>query len=119
MSVQSILVHKEPASSIPQNAIFDRYVSHLRVQSEHTMGALKGRFQCLCELQVQINSKSEHVMACGWVMVAIILHNLIIDIKGVRSAGQFTNIYTTIEEDEDTGMDQTIHYEVLPDREAK
>ena len=52
-------------------------------------------------------------------MVAIILHNLIIDIKGVRSAGQFTNIYTTIEEDEDTGMDQTIHYEVLPDREAK
>jgi hypothetical protein len=58
-------------------------------------------------------------MACGWVTVAIILHNLIINIEGVRSAGQFANIHTTIEEDEDTGMDQTIHYEVLPDGEVK
>jgi hypothetical protein len=40
----TIPVHKEPASCIPDNAVFDRYVSHIRVRSEHCMGALKGCF---------------------------------------------------------------------------
>ena len=47
------------------------------------------------------------------------MHNLVIDVDGVMSAAQFSSIHTTIEEDEDTGVDQTVHYEVLPDGEAK
>jgi hypothetical protein len=46
------------------------------------MGALKGRFQCLRRLQVKINNHKDHRAALQWITVTIILHNLIIDIKG-------------------------------------
>lgn len=60
----TIPVHKEPASLQPDNTVFDKAVSHLRVRSEHCMGALKGRFQCLRGLRVQINSNQDHIAAC-------------------------------------------------------
>lgn len=43
----TIPVHKKPASDDPANSSFDKVVAHLRIWSEHCMGALKGRFQCL------------------------------------------------------------------------
>ena len=46
------------------------------------MGALKGRFQCLRGLRVKINNHEDHCAAMQWITVVIILHNLIIDIKG-------------------------------------
>ena len=42
VSSHTIPVHKRPASLIPENALFDSAVAHLRVRSEHCMGALKG-----------------------------------------------------------------------------
>jgi hypothetical protein len=50
LNCYTIPVHKQPASLRPENAAFDHVVSHLRVCSEHCMGALKGCFQCLCGL---------------------------------------------------------------------
>ena len=49
------------------------------------MGALKGHFQCLPGLHVSINSPNDHIHACHWITVAIILHNLIIDVEGTAS----------------------------------
>jgi DDE superfamily endonuclease len=98
---RSIPVHKEPASLIPRNAVFDRYVSRLRVRSEHAMGALKGRFQCLRGLRLQINSKSDHVAACRWVTITIILHNIIVDLEGNKSAAAFAHVHTQVQEEED------------------
>jgi len=82
LTIQTIPVHKEPASRLRQNAIFDKAMSQLRVRSEHCMGALKGRFQCLCGLRVKINSHEDHYQVMRWISVVIILHNLIIDING-------------------------------------
>ena len=82
LTIHTIPVHKEPASRLRRNAIFDKAVSRLRVRSEHCMGALKGRFQCLRGLRVKINSYKDHREAMRWILVAIILHNLIIDIEG-------------------------------------
>ena len=81
MSPWSIPVHKEPASWLWSNTIFDAQVSQLWAQSEHCIGELKGWFQCLCGLRVSINSYKDHVHALQWITVAIILHNLIIDVK--------------------------------------
>lgn len=53
------------------------------------MGALKGRFQCLRGLCVNINSNADHIKACQWITVAIILHNLIIDVEGEVSDTAF------------------------------
>jgi hypothetical protein len=85
----TIPVHRKPASLRRENSIFDKAVAHLCVHSEHCMGALKGRFQCLRGLRVNINSNADHIKACQWIMVAIILHNLIIDVEGEVSDAAF------------------------------
>lgn len=75
-------VHKRPAALLPENIAFDKVASHIRVRSEHCMGALKGRFQCLRGLRVDINNVNDHIEALRWITVAIILHNLFIDTEG-------------------------------------
>lgn len=70
------------------------------------MGALKGRFQCLRGLRVNINCKDEHVAACRWITIAIILHNLIIDVEGGRFAAYFMEDHGHGEEQEDHGGEE-------------
>lgn len=82
VNARTIPVHKKPACLLPENTLFDKTVAHLRIRSEHCMGALKGRFQCLRGLRVDINNKSDHVAACRWITIAIILHNIIIEVEG-------------------------------------
>ena len=67
------------------------------------MGALKGHFQSLQGLQVKIKSNEDHKKALQWVTIAIIPHNLIIDIKGYQSGVAFAPLYTRAEEFEDQG----------------
>ena len=100
---RTIPVHKKPASLDPKNALFDKTVAHLRVRSEHCMGALKGRFQCLRGLRVKINSNTDHGNACMWISVAIILHNMVIDIEGNEAAQYFINAHGPQEEQDDAG----------------
>jgi len=101
---QMIPVHKKPASLEPMNVLFDKVVAGLRVRSEHCIGALKGRFQCLRGLRVHINSNNNHYEACKWILVAIILHNLIIDVEGSQSAEYFQNAHGPNEEEDDAGI---------------
>jgi hypothetical protein len=101
---RTIPVHKKPASLNLENALFDKTVAHLRVRSEHCMGALKGRFQCLRGLRVDINTKADHVAACRWITIAIILHNLIIDVEGAKSAEEFLPLHSRQEELDDRGV---------------
>jgi hypothetical protein len=101
---RTIPVHKKPASDDPANSLFDKTVAHLRVRSEHCMGALKGRFQCLRGLRISINSKREHHFACRWITIAIILHNLIIDVEGAKSAADFARNHDHDNEFEDHGV---------------
>ena len=98
---RTIPVHKKPASLRRENTLFDAAIAHIRVRSEHCMGALKGRFQCLRGLRVNINSREEHVEAGRWITVAIILHNLIIDVEGQVSGGHFQPTHTVDEENMD------------------
>jgi hypothetical protein len=83
------------------------------------MGALKGRFQCLRGLRIQINSKSEHVEACRWVTIAIILHNIVVELEDNRSAAAFTHVHTNVQEDEDREYRHEPDRNPPPDGEAK
>lgn len=67
------------------------------------MGALKGRWQCLRGLRVNINSKHKHRAACRWITIAIILHNLVIDVEGAVQGEHFAGNHSRIEEVEDRG----------------
>lgn len=116
---RSIPVHKEPLSLISHNAIFDRYVSRLRVRSEHAIGALKGRFQCLRGLRLLINSKLDHVNACRWITIAIILHNIVVELEGRKSAIAFAHEHTNAQEEEDRGRRHELDINPLEDGEAK
>ncbi|KZP09658.1 hypothetical protein FIBSPDRAFT_914037 [Athelia psychrophila] len=91
----TIPVHKKPACLLPENILFNK---------THCMGALKGRFQCLCGLHVNINTKSDHVAACRWIAIAIILHNLIIDVEGGEAVEEFLAAHGVQEEVEDHGL---------------
>lgn len=104
--LSTLAVHKRPASLIPENALFDKTVAHLRIRSEHCMGALKGRFQCLRGLRVDINTKADHVAACRWITIAIILHNLIdiIDVEGTESVQEFLPSHSREQELDDRGI---------------
>ena len=59
------------------------------------MGALKGRFQCLRGLRVKINNHESHREAMRWISVAIILHNLIIEINGTEGTRREWEDYNT------------------------
>ena len=48
-----------------------------------------------------IDSNSDHVKACHWITIAIILHNLVIDVEGGDSVGQFGDIHRQAEEEVD------------------
>jgi hypothetical protein len=67
------------------------------------MGALKGRWQCLRGLRVSIKKKTEHVQACRWVTIAIILHNIVIDVEDEKSVLHFAPLHGPEEEREDRG----------------
>lgn len=95
-------VHKKPAADIYENTKYDKAVAHIRIRSEHCMGALKGHWQCLRGLQAEINGDKDHVKACQWITICIILHNLIIDVEGSASAAAFQNLHGQAEEEEDS-----------------
>lgn len=103
LNARTIPVHRRPASLIPENALFDKAVSHLRVRSEHCIGALKGRWQCLRDLRVNINSVADHERACRWITIAIILHNLVIDVEGAEAGAFFSSLHRSAEEQQDRG----------------
>lgn len=83
------------------------------------MGALKGRFQCLRGLRVQINTKEDHVAACRWVTIAIILHNLVIDVEGPKEAMNFRESHGRVEEEMDRGRAHAGEAQVDSDGERK
>lgn len=83
---RTIPVHRRPASLIPNNTLFDTTVAGFRIRSEHCMGALKGRWQCLRGLRVPIRNNQEHVEACRWMTIAIILHNFCLEVDGIEIA---------------------------------
>jgi hypothetical protein len=115
VNARTIPVHKKPASLEPKNALFDKVVAGLRVRSEHCIGTLKGHFQCLRGLRVHINSNNDHYEACKWISVAIILHNLIIDVEGSQYAEHFHGP----EEEEDADIHQENGGEDINDNDAK
>lgn len=51
------------------------------IRAEHSIGLLKGRFQALRELRVQIHSHRRHLWTITLIRCCLILHNLILRIE--------------------------------------
>jgi hypothetical protein len=61
-------------------------------------------------VRVNIRSNEDHKKALQWVTVAIILHNLIIDVEGYQSGTTFAPFHTQAQEVEDHG-DQDLPFD--------
>ena len=51
----------------------------MQIKSEHCIGLVKARFQCVRELRRVISSKRDLAVLLQMIMCACILHNLLID----------------------------------------
>ena len=69
---------RQPAASIPHNEVFNELFSPARQVIEHVNGILKGRFQSLKGIRVEIKTAHDLNFFCEWILVCIILHNILI-----------------------------------------
>ena len=90
-------VHKQPASHDCANAIFDKLALTFEF-IRNTVWACSKEDGNVSGLRIKINSKTEHVAACCWITIAIILHNLVIDVEGGDAAEHFINLHQQGEE---------------------
>ncbi|KAF9222735.1 hypothetical protein BS17DRAFT_669049, partial [Gyrodon lividus] len=60
---------------------FNYHLSTICVHTKHFYGSLKGHFQSLQELRVQIQSLKDLQYVNMWVRFCLILHNMIVEIE--------------------------------------
>ncbi|PPQ74561.1 hypothetical protein CVT24_004353 [Panaeolus cyanescens] len=75
--IQTWLVapYKQPDSNIPQNEIFNTVLSSVRIKSENCIGFLKGRFQSLKGLRINIVNEKTHKYATYWILGSVAVHD--------------------------------------------
>ncbi|KDQ52058.1 hypothetical protein JAAARDRAFT_91379, partial [Jaapia argillacea MUCL 33604] len=66
--------YKKPERDLPNNEVFNNHVSMVRIRSEHAIGFLKGHFQSLKSLRVNIKDETSHKFATYWVIACIAVH---------------------------------------------
>lgn len=66
---------KDPEARHPDKTYFNNRLSQLRVRNEHANGLLKGRFQSLRGLRLNISDEKTHKFATYWCVCCIHLHN--------------------------------------------
>jgi hypothetical protein len=71
---------KPPHGPIPQmKKNFNQHLASLRVCNEHCIGILKGRFQSLRGLQMELTLIEAMRKLTNWVSACVILHNFLLD----------------------------------------
>ncbi|KAF7292661.1 DDE Tnp4 domain-containing protein [Mycena indigotica] len=104
LSEHMIPMFRSPAADLPENHLFCLTLSHLRVRSEHCMGALKGRWQSFKGLRQSIAKNRHHVRACRWITIGIILHNIVVELEGIPEHDPFILQGGGNDEQEDMAM---------------
>lgn len=74
-----MIPYKSPATSFKPNRTFNFHLSRIRILSEHIIGYLKGRFQCLKELCFQVLNAQDLAYVTLWINTCIILHAFCLD----------------------------------------
>lgn len=79
----------------------------IRIRVEHAIGLLKGTFQSLKEIRIQLVNSKRHMIIIIWARVCIVLHNLIIRIEGDNFDEEWRDSVTTIGRDPERANDDT------------
>ncbi len=81
-----IAPYKKPERDLPENAVFNNHVSMVRIRSEHAIGYLKGRFQSLKDLRIQIDTEESHKLATYWILACVVVHNFAMECEAQERA---------------------------------
>lgn len=73
--------YKQPAASLPHNAVFNELFSSARCKIEHVNGILKNRFMSLKGIRTQVNKVEDFKLVNNHVVVCLILHNILMDFR--------------------------------------
>jgi hypothetical protein len=60
---------------------FNRKLSRIRINIEHTFEILKERWKNLIELRVRIQNKKSYIFVIRWIFARVVLHNILHDIQ--------------------------------------
>jgi len=88
----------------PNQRKFNRQLAGQRVAVEHTIGILKGRFQSLQGLRVNVNKALGHRKVCNWIEACAVLHNILMKFDPWNQADDDLFIEVDFEDLEDTNQ---------------
>lgn len=91
---------RKPESEEPENSIYNNYVSKICIHSEHAIGFLKGRFQSLKGLRVNIHDKASHRFATYWVISCIAVHSFVMTCEAEEQTNNGNNDSDAVYDDE-------------------
>lgn len=73
--------YKAPETNRSENHAFNKQLSHIRIDIEHTFGMLKGRWKSLTGMRLIITDNKKYEFACMWITACVVLHNILIDLN--------------------------------------
>ena len=80
--VQSFKKVRQQVSLDPQREQFNTSLAQVRIKSEHCIGMLKGRFQCLKSMNTSITKEKKSVkFVMDMFMCACVMHNILLELN--------------------------------------
>lgn len=73
--------YKAPASRKPENWRFNRKLSAIRIDIEHALEMLKGRWKSLTGLRILIHDQASYKYAVQWITACLVLHNILLSFR--------------------------------------
>lgn len=67
---------RQPAASLDHNRLYNVLLSSPRQGIEHVNGLVKGRFQSLKGIRIEIKKKKDFKKFCEWIVACLVLHNM-------------------------------------------
>jgi hypothetical protein len=79
----STVITSYKSSNIKRSKIrrFNRRLSRIRIDIEHSFEILKDRWKSLTELRIRIQNRRSYIYVIRWITVCIVLHNIILNIQ--------------------------------------
>ena len=72
--------YKAPEANQVENNKFNKQLSHICIDIEHTFGILKGRWKSLTGLRLIFTLEKKYEFACMWITACVVLHNILLDL---------------------------------------
>ncbi|KAG6838944.1 hypothetical protein C0991_007130, partial [Blastosporella zonata] len=80
--------YKSPEREAETNSYFNNHLLMVCICSEHAIGFLKGRFQSLKGLRVDIRGAATHKLATYWILASVAIHNFVIEKEEEERGGE-------------------------------